>query len=123
MELFPYRKGWFINPSHPPYKNGNDYLKKSRGHLTGRIKMPEIKYGGGPMEQDLTIEHGYHTTLESHTIKKKGARVSTRYINRLEIWVNIHNSLHPSIVQVENCLTISYCRYNKFKKYTEDLVS
>ena len=48
---------------------------------------------------------------------KKVARVSARYITRLEIWVNIQNYLSPSIVSVENNLTIAYLRYYKFKKY------
>ena len=53
--------------------------------------------------------------------RKKLQRVSTRYINILEIRVNIHNSLHPSIVKVENHLTNAYCRYYGLKKDFLDL--
>ena len=63
------------------------------------------------LEQALEREHGYHPTLDIHPIKKQVARFSTRYINRLERRVNIHNSLHPSVVKVENHLTIAYRRY------------
>ena len=48
-----------------------EYEKKSRGHLTGRIKIPEIKYWGGPLEQTPAGYHGYHPTPESPPIKKK----------------------------------------------------
>ena len=54
--------------------------------------------------------------MESLPIKKKVSRVSNRYINRLEIRVNINNYLHPSILQLENHLTIAYCRYYEIKK-------
>ena len=37
----------------------------------------------------------------------KVSRVGTNYITRLGIWVNIHNSLHPSIVKDENHLTVA----------------
>ena len=33
--------------------------------------MLEIEDGGGPLEQDLEIDHGYHPTLGSFPIKKK----------------------------------------------------
>ena len=78
--------------------------------------MPEIEDWKGPLEKDPEREHVYHSTLESILIKKKRASVSTRYITRLERRVNIHNYLHPSIVQVENHLTIDYRRYCELKK-------
>ena len=68
-----------------------------------------------PMDQAPSRSHGYHTTLKSFHTKKKVSRFSTRYITRLERRINIHNSLHLSIVQVENHLTIAYCRYHEFK--------
>ena len=43
--------------------------------------MPLIEYGeGGILEQDPTIDRGYHPTLESRPIKKKIERGSARYI-------------------------------------------
>ena len=73
--------------------------------------MPETEDGGGPLDQAPTREHVYHPNMESIPIKRKGSRVSTRYINRLEIRLNINNYLHPYILQLENHLTIAYCRY------------
>ena len=46
-------------------------LKNPRWHLTGRIKIPEIEDGVGPLDQDPAREHGYHPTMESLPIKKK----------------------------------------------------
>ena len=60
--------------------------------------------------------------MESRPINKKVSRVSTRYTTRLEIWINIHNSLQPSIVQVKNYLTIAYRLYYKFKKDDLNLI-
>ena len=68
------------------------------------------------MYQDPAREHGYHPTLDIFPTKKKGARVIIRYITRLEIWVNIHNSLQPSILQVYNHPTIAYRWYYKLKR-------
>ena len=76
--------------------------------------MLEIEDGGGLLEQASARDNGYHPTLESSTINKKGSRVSTRYITIMEIRVYIHNSLHPSIVQVENHLTVAYRWYHEF---------
>ena len=73
-------------------------------------------WGGGSLEKAPARDHGYHPTLESRFIKIKGAQVITSYITRLERRVNIHNSLHPSIVQVENHLTITYHHYNYIKR-------
>ena len=48
-----------------------NYLKNPRVNLTGRIKIPEVGDGGGPLDQDPARENGYHPTLESHHIKGK----------------------------------------------------
>ena len=40
--------------------------------------MLELEDGGGPLDQDLAREYGYHSNMESRPIKKKVARVSTR---------------------------------------------
>ena len=76
-------------------------LKKSQDQiLQAELKCQKIEDGGGPLYQAPTREHVYHPTMESLPIKKKVARVSTRYINKLERRVNIYNYLHPSFVQV-----------------------
>ena len=54
--------------------------------------------------------------------RKKIALVSTRYITRLERRINIHNSLHPSIVQVENHLNVAYRQYYELKKDALNLI-
>ena len=43
------------------------------------------------------------------------------YITRLEIRININNNLHPSIVQVDDHLTISYHQYYKLKMNAQNL--
>ena len=43
-------------------------------HLKGRIKIPGIEYGGGPLEQAPAREYGYHHTLEIFPVKKKSSK-------------------------------------------------
>ena len=38
--------------------------------------MLEIEDGGGPLEKDIEIEHGYHPTPGSFPIKKKNDKES-----------------------------------------------
>ena len=83
---------------------------------TGIIKIKEIEDGIGPLDQNPERKYGYHLPLEGRYIRKKGARVSTRYIIRLERRVNIHNYLHPYILKVENHLTSDYLWHYKLKK-------
>ena len=67
-----------MNPSQYPYKNNmKNYLKNPRVNLTGRIKIPEVRDGGGPLEQAPARENGYHPTLDSHHIK--GKSIKSRY--------------------------------------------
>ena len=78
-----------------------DYKKIQDGILQAESKFHKLNMGGGPLNQDPEKDRRYRPTLESRHIKKKGVRVRKRCINRLEIRVNTHNYLHPSIIKVE----------------------
>ena len=53
--------------------------------------------------------------------RKKGTRVSTRFITRLESRVDIINSLHHHINEVKDLLVAALKRYYELKKDTHNL--
>ena len=94
-----------------------DRLQNNRDDiLQTESKWRKLKMGEVPWSR--LLQESMDTILLCRVVlsRKKGSRISTRYITRLKIWFTIHNSLHPYIVQVENHLTIAYRRYHELKK-------
>ena len=114
---YPYMKKLVYETLTTPLQTKYDrlLLKIRDGILQSKLKFQKFKMREVPWIRIL--QEIMDTILIFRVVlsRKKGSRVSTRYINILEIWVNIQNSLYPSIVQVENYLTNSYCRYYEFK--------
>ena len=112
-----YRIGSSTNPSQTPTKEIWQTTKKILyGILQVESKWRKLNMGEVPWRRIL--QESMDTILLWRVIlpRKKGTRVSTRYINRLERLVNIHNSLHPSTTQVKIYLTNAYLRYYDFKE-------
>ena len=111
-----YRKFCTIKPSQPPYKQNMTDCKNIRdGILQAESKFLKLNMGEVPWSRLLQECMGVILLWRVILSRKKLAIVSTWYITILERRVNIHNSLQPSIVQVENCLTNAYHQYYELK--------
>ena len=103
---YPYSKVCSVYHNNPPTKTILQSTKTIQdGILQAELKYQKLKMRKVPWSR--LLQESMDPILICRVIlsRKKGARVSTRYITRLEIRVIIHKSLHPSIVQVKNYLT------------------
>ena len=73
------------------------------------------------MEQNSRDSNARYCIMESSGIQKKGTRVSTQFITRLERVVKIEKSLRVTLAQATKNLKEAYQRYYELRKDTDDL--